>query len=100
VRSELCWKSGYEHLDEGSQQDHARLRQAWERAWGAGDGTSTVLPYDEGIHRMGSPGKETAISVHLYGPQMAEIDGQELDPSRDHVCDRLDSSEQEYSQSR
>jgi hypothetical protein len=38
--------------------------------------------------------EETAISVHLYGPQIGEIDGRDYDPSRDHVCDRWGSSEQ------
>jgi hypothetical protein len=31
-----------------------------------------------------------AISVHLYGPRMDEVDGRDYDPSRDHVCDRLE----------
>jgi hypothetical protein len=29
-----------------------------------------------------------AISVHLYGPRLGEIDGRDYDPSRDFVCDR------------
>lgn len=78
----------YERLDDGSQRDHARLRKAWERAWKEGDGTSTVLPYAGGIHRIGNPGEKTAVSVHLYGPRMSDIDGRDYDPSRAYVCDR------------
>jgi hypothetical protein len=48
-----------------------------------------VLPYDEGIHRVGNPGAKTAISVHLYGPRLGEVDGRDYEPSRDYVCDRV-----------
>jgi Cysteine dioxygenase type I len=78
----------YERLDDGSLRDHARLKKSWERAWNEGDSASTVLPYDGGIHSIGNPGEETAISVHLYGPRMSTIDGRDYDPSRDYVCDR------------
>jgi predicted metal-dependent enzyme (double-stranded beta helix superfamily) len=78
----------YERLDNGSRPDHARLRKAWQLWWGGEDGTSTVLPGDEGIHRVGNPGESVAISVHLYGPRTGEADGRDYDPSRDHVCDR------------
>ena len=78
----------YERLDDGTLRDHARLKKSWERAWHAGGGASTVLPYDRGIHRIGNSGEETAISVHLYGPRMSSIDGRDYDPSRDYVCDR------------
>jgi hypothetical protein len=78
----------YERLDDGSLRDHARLKKSWDRAWNEGDGASTVLPYDGGIHSIGNPGEETAISVHLYGPRMSTIDGRDYDPSRDYVCDR------------
>ena len=47
-----------------------------------------MLPYDGGIHRIGNPGEETAVSVHLYGPQTSIIDGRDYDPSRDYVSDR------------
>ena len=80
----------YERLDDGSLRDHARLTKSWQRAWNEGDGASTVLPYDGGIHGIGNRGEETAISVHLYGPRMGGIDGRDYDPSRDYVCDRRD----------
>jgi predicted metal-dependent enzyme (double-stranded beta helix superfamily) len=78
----------YERLDDGSKEDHARLRKMWERGWRKGDGISTVLPYEGGIHRVGNPGDSIAISVHLYGPRLGEIDGRDYDPARSYVCDR------------
>ena len=81
----------YERLDDGSREGYARLKKVWELSWSAEDGASTVLPYDEGIHRVGNVGKETAISVHLYGPRIGELDGRDYDVSRDYVCDRAES---------
>ena len=78
----------YERLDDGSQPDYARLKKIWQLAWSTRDGVSTVLPYEGGIHRVGNPGASTAISVHLYGPRLGEVDGRDYDPSRDYVCDR------------
>lgn len=80
----------YERIDDGSVPDHARLKKVWELAWSSEDGASTVLPYDEGIHRVGNPGSEPAVSVHLYGPRVGEVDGRDYDPSRDYVCDRTE----------
>ena len=80
----------YERLDDGSLRDHARLKKSWERVWNEGNGASTVLPHDGGIHSIGNPGEETSISVHLYGPRMSSIDGRDYDPSREYVCDRRD----------
>ena len=80
----------YERLDDGSQLEHARLKKAWQLLWSTKDGTSSVLPYDEGIHRVGNLGSETAISVHLYGPRIGELDGRDYDASRDYVCDRTE----------
>ena len=78
----------YERLDDGTRLDHARLKKAWELTWSREDGASSVLPHDGGIHRVGNPGDRTAISVHLYGPRLEEVDGRDYDPSRDYVCDR------------
>lgn len=69
--------------------NHARLKKVWQLWCGREDGVSTVLPYGEGIHRVGNPGKSVAISVHLYGSRVGEIDGSDYDPSRDYVCDRV-----------
>ncbi|HEX5849656.1 MAG TPA: cysteine dioxygenase family protein [Rubrobacter sp.] len=78
----------YERTDDGSRPDHARLTKVWQLQWRKEDGTSTVLPYEGGIHRVGNTTAEPAISVHLYGPRLGEIDGRDYDLSRDYVCDR------------
>jgi predicted metal-dependent enzyme (double-stranded beta helix superfamily) len=78
----------YERLDDGTRLDHARLRKTRQRMWSKEDGASSVLPRDGGIHRVGNPGDEAAISVHLYGPRLGEVDGRDYDPSCDYVCDR------------
>jgi predicted metal-dependent enzyme (double-stranded beta helix superfamily) len=80
----------YERLDDGSRHEHARLREVWQLPWSPRDGASTVQPGDGGIHRVGNPYEETAVSVHLYGPRLGEVDGRDYDPSRDYVCDRLE----------
>jgi len=78
----------YERIDDGSLPDYARLKWLWQLEWSRGDGISTVLPYGGGIHRVSNPTEEPAISVHLYGPRLGEIDGQDYDPSQNYVCDR------------
>jgi predicted metal-dependent enzyme (double-stranded beta helix superfamily) len=78
----------YERLDDGSRLGHARLKKNWQLMWSREDGTSSVLPHDGGIHRVGNPGDSVAISVHLYGPRLREVDGRDYDPSCDYVCDR------------
>jgi predicted metal-dependent enzyme (double-stranded beta helix superfamily) len=80
----------YERLDDGSRPDHARLKKIWQLSWSKEDGVSSVLPHDGGIHRVGNPGDSLAISVHLYGPRMGEVDGRDYDLSCDYVCDRLE----------
>jgi predicted metal-dependent enzyme (double-stranded beta helix superfamily) len=78
----------YERLDDGSRLDHARLKKIRQCMWSKEDGASSVLPHDGGIHRVGNPGDDAAISVHLYGPRLGELDGRDYDPSCDYVCDR------------
>ncbi len=78
----------YERLDDGSRLDHAHLKKIWQLLWSREDGASSVLPNDGGIHRVGNPGDSAAISVHLYGPRLREVDGRDYDPSCDYVCDR------------
>jgi len=79
----------YERLDDRSQPNRASLKRAWRLRWSRGDGVSTVLPYEGGIHRVGNPSGSPAVSVHLYGPRVGEVDGRDYDPSQDYVCDRL-----------
>jgi predicted metal-dependent enzyme (double-stranded beta helix superfamily) len=81
----------YERLDKGSLLNYARLRKVWQLSWNREDGVSTVLPYDGGIHRVENISSETAISVHLYGPQIGDLDGRDYDTSRDYVCDRTET---------
>ena len=78
-----------ERLDDGSHLEHTRLEKVWRLPWSREDGASTVLPGAGGIHRLGNPGAQTAISVHLHGPRRGEVDGHDYDPSRDHFCDRV-----------
>lgn len=78
----------YERLDDGSVPEHARLKKVWLLSWSREDGASTVMPGDGGIHRVGNPNDEPAVSIHLYGPRMEDIDGRDYDLSRDYVCDR------------
>lgn len=80
----------YERIDDGSRFEHARLKKVWRLSWSPEDGASTVSPGDGGIHRVGNPGDETAVSVHLYGPRIGELDGRDYDPSREYVCDRTE----------
>jgi len=83
----------YERADDGSLPDYARLKKLWRLEWRREDGVSTVLPYERGIHRVGNPTEEPAISVHMYGPRLGEIDGRDYDPSREYVCDRPEDDE-------
>jgi predicted metal-dependent enzyme (double-stranded beta helix superfamily) len=78
----------YERGDDSSVPEYARLRKLWRLEWKREDGISTVLPYERGIHRVSNPTEEPAISVHLYGPRLGEIDGRDYDPSQNYVCDR------------
>jgi hypothetical protein len=90
LRLGILLEERYERVDDGSLPDHARLKKLWRLEWRIEDGISTVLPYDGGIHRVGNPAGEPAISVHLYGPRLAEIDGRDYDPSQNYVCDRTE----------
>jgi hypothetical protein len=40
---------------------------------------------------MGNPREEVAISVHLYGPRLGQLDGRDYDTSRNYVCDRTEA---------
>jgi predicted metal-dependent enzyme (double-stranded beta helix superfamily) len=78
----------YERLDDGSIPDYAHLKKLWQLRWSREDGASTVLPGDGGIHQVSNPGERPAISIHLYGPRLREVDGRDYDPDRHYVCDR------------
>jgi predicted metal-dependent enzyme (double-stranded beta helix superfamily) len=80
----------YERADDGSLPDYACLKKLWRLEWRREDGISTVLPYERGIHQVGNLTGEPAISVHLYGPRLGEIDGRDYNPAQDYVCDRME----------
>jgi predicted metal-dependent enzyme (double-stranded beta helix superfamily) len=77
----------YTRLDDGSHDGVARLRSVWKTVW-LPEQQSTLLPYDGGIHRVRNAGLTTAVSLHLYGPRISDIDGRDYDLTRDYVCDR------------
>ena len=100
IHDHTCWgayycvvgsvlEERYDRLDDSSQPNHARLKKVWQLMWSREDGVSTVLPRDGGIHRVGNPSESPAISMHLYGPSIGEVDGRDYDLSRNYVCDRL-----------
>lgn len=78
----------YERLDDRCRSNYARLKKVWGLMWSLKEGSSTVLPYEEGIHRIGNPNGKPAVSVHLYGPRIGKVDGRDYEPSCDYVCDR------------
>lgn len=78
----------YDRIDDASTPNQAHLKKAWEQVWKSGQGISTLLPYDGGIHQVSNPTNATVLSLHIYGP-MGAIDGRDYDPLHDYVCDRL-----------
>ncbi|HYP41623.1 MAG TPA: cysteine dioxygenase family protein [Chloroflexia bacterium] len=78
----------YDRIDDGSTPNQAHLKKAWQQVWKSGQGISTLLPYDGGIHQVSNPTNATVLSLHIYGP-MGAIDGRDYDPLHDYVCDRL-----------
>ena len=77
----------YIRLDDGTRLGTAHLRRDWRAVWRPTE-QSTLLPYDGGIHQVRNAGLNTAVSLHLYGPQLGLLDGRDYDPRRDFVCDR------------
>lgn len=78
----------YARLDDGTEPNQAHIRKAWKRLWMPGEGVSTLLPYEGGIHRVSNPGDKMVLSLHIYGP-VGRVDGRDYDPMHDYVCDRL-----------
>jgi predicted metal-dependent enzyme (double-stranded beta helix superfamily) len=77
----------YQRLDDGSQPAQAMLRRGWRAEWARGE-RSILLPYEGGIHRVWNSQATPAVSLHLYGPRLGQMDGRDYDPRRDFVCDR------------
>jgi Cysteine dioxygenase type I len=103
IHDHACWgafrcaigsllEDRYARRDDGSLAHHAHLWRIWQRVWTGAAGASTLLPYAGGIHRVANPSASVALSVHLYGPRMGALDGQDYDPARNYVCGRFDSA--------
>jgi predicted metal-dependent enzyme (double-stranded beta helix superfamily) len=56
----------YRREDDGSEPEHARLCVADCRVLAVGE-IDTALPFDEGIHRTGSPAGGATLMVNIYG---------------------------------
>jgi predicted metal-dependent enzyme (double-stranded beta helix superfamily) len=62
----------YDRLDDGSRADHAELREAESHRCKAGEVTYVLPPYRE-VHRIGNPTSQPAISIHVYGRELDEV---------------------------
>ena len=56
----------YRRTDDGTREAHAVLEEK-ERVVILPGETEITLPLNNGIHKTGNPGDDTAITVHLYG---------------------------------
>jgi len=82
----------YERLDDESVFGVAHVRRAWQAIWTPGQ-RSMLGPYAGGIHRVYNAGLRPAVSMHLYGPRLSEIDGRDYDARSSVVCDRAADDE-------
>lgn len=72
----------YERLDDGSRPDYAEIRETQGGQVSAGSTSYLLPPYHE-IHAIGNNGDRPAISVHVYGRDIDEVNV--FDPSSNHV---------------
>lgn len=56
----------YARIDDGTNQDHAEVKSVSDAILSPGQIT-TVLPLNDGIHRMGAVDGKTAVTIHIYG---------------------------------
>jgi predicted metal-dependent enzyme (double-stranded beta helix superfamily) len=75
---EVC----YDRLDDGSRPDHAELVESVRSEVLPGTASHLLPPYRE-IHRIGNPTGERAISIHIYGRDLDEVNV--FDPVTHHV---------------
>lgn len=68
---------GYERLDDGSRADYAELEERRGVRVTRGSSGYVLPPYEE-IHRIGNPTKQTAVSVHVYGRDLDQINVYDL----------------------
>jgi len=59
----------YVRLDDGSREGYAELEDVSSVVLKPGD-TTYVLPLNKGIHRMENYGKDTAVTINVYGPNI------------------------------
>jgi hypothetical protein len=74
--------------DDGSREGYARLSQIDKRHLAPGD-TSSTLPLDKGIHRVGNTTREITISLSIYGRPTPRGYIHEFDVTRREVSRRL-----------
>ncbi len=65
---EIC----YDRLDDGKRPDQAQLEQSRGTDVGRGAVAYLLPPFEE-IHRIGNTGNEPAISLHVYGRDLDEV---------------------------
>jgi predicted metal-dependent enzyme (double-stranded beta helix superfamily) len=65
---EVC----YERLDDGSRPDYAELAETVSSRVLPGTASYLLPPYRE-IHRIGNPTQARAISIHIYGRDLDEV---------------------------
>ena len=54
-------------LDDGKKEGYAELEEVSSIVLNPGE-TTYVLPLNKGIHRMENLGRDTAITINVYGP--------------------------------
>lgn len=62
----------YDRLDDGSRPEYAELVEAGGHAVAPGSVSYVLPPYRE-IHRIGNPTDGRAISIHVYGRDLDEV---------------------------
>lgn len=62
----------YERLDDGSREHYAELRESRGAVCGQGSVAYVFPPYEE-IHRIGNRLAQPALSLHVYGRDLDEV---------------------------
>jgi predicted metal-dependent enzyme (double-stranded beta helix superfamily) len=62
----------YERLDDGSRPDYAEIRETQGGQVSAGSTSYLLPPYHE-IHAIGNTGDRDAVSIHVYGRDIDEV---------------------------
>jgi hypothetical protein len=75
---------GYNREDDGSVQNHARLKESDRCRLEPGE-TELSLPLNAGIHQTGNPTAETMIMISVYGPPVRRLYINGFDAAHDKV---------------